>query len=115
MSKLFYTDPLAAAIMAREFGVKIYSGDLIANNIWTWRDAAAAASELIGNFEGEILGIHPDSYHVFEPQVGDMCEVHINSILIVHTAWRKYIPKTWDFKQIIQRNNKPFFTPQSED
>jgi hypothetical protein len=66
MTRHFYTDPLAAAWMAKHFGIEF--------RYWRWNDLSfqftpvnARAVEL----DSSKLYIHPDSLHLLEPQVGD--------------------------------------------
>ena len=73
MPKLFYTDPLVAAYMAREFGVKV----LVENPAWgvgghIWSDSPNDIYNGWIEFDGEEGNIHPDSHHIFEPQKVDM-------------------------------------------
>ena len=77
-----------------------------------------------GIYGGEYYYIHPDSYSVFEPIVGDLVtnignvgwmvngfEVHDNiTHLVHHTANGKMFTRMSE-AVIIQRNSKPFFTP----
>ena len=124
--KLYYKDPLAAAYMAREFGVKIQFAT------W-WTDDF---DDIISEYnEGEIfpskLYIHPDSYHIFEPHVGDVASYYFgkqrdiyHGVLIkkddkvfatTFHGHQKEIGTFWEvsreIEKIIQRNNKPFFIP----
>jgi hypothetical protein len=66
--KWYYTDPLAAAWMAKHFGMK-FTDSLMAVNI----DMSVVTPETADNlFEGnDKFTIHPDSLHLLEPQDGD--------------------------------------------
>ncbi len=105
--KKYYNDPLAAAYMAMEFGVK-YVDDNPKAGTETW----------LGKFlYADKYHIHPDSYHIFEPQVGD---VIIDAL--GQTLKQGNMSKTDCFMlvkdgvcRIIQRNDKPFFWPESEE
>jgi len=114
MNKNVNTDPLAAAYMAREFGMEFD----IPN------DKYGKAKDYSITYACEEFGvkppfyIHPDSLPILQPQDGD---VYLN------TAGRpeiwherqflngRWVKMTWhkDYK-IIQRNNKPFFAPLEE-
>ncbi|QDP62904.1 MAG: hypothetical protein Unbinned5081contig1002_9 [Prokaryotic dsDNA virus sp.] len=110
MTKLYYADPLSAAYMAREFGVKMYiEGSNVELN--SWNDFFVEyGGGTIDAFSDEFY-VHPDSYHIFEPQVGDVFEDANHRILKKHKHTIAVIhPIT-----IIQRNNRPFFWPESEE
>ena len=104
--KLYYTDPLAAAYMSREFGIKIYANQKCTCSYEQPRDIAGD----VPNFY-----IHPDDCHIFEPQVGDKDEdgfrfengawvrIEMNGYIIIIDA---------DESDTARRNNKPFFWPE---
>ena len=61
MKRFFYTDPLAAAWMAKHFGMRFWNG--------------AHEIQMLPLVDGEKAGlwhIHPDSLHLLQPQVGDL-------------------------------------------
>lgn len=108
MSKLYYKDPLAAAYMAREFGVKF--------------DIPNSPTPLAMRREGKYY-IHPDSYHVFEPRVGDLvaygwvstpCQL-IGKVTNEAIFNAHGVPIERDkYRKIIQRKGKPFFMRKEE-
>ena len=132
MSKLYYNDPFVAAYMAREFGVKSRIqgyGDKSCLEFKYSNDWSDIVELWICEEQADERGIHPDSYSVFEPMVGDLI-----SWTIGHTKYDKEVivksvesngRHDLDFfaslfekpeykylgVKIIQRNNKPFFTP----
>lgn len=136
--KLYYTDPLAAAYMAREFGVVyktvIYSDGVIDGH--GDNSANGVCIDAVFTSEGETFAhdmvvkanIHPDSYSIFEPQKGD-CFSWFGWRLRI---WDKYRntrthstikranhllnvkANPGNFK-IIERNKKLFFWPESEE
>ncbi len=144
MKKLFYTDPLAAAYMAREFGVEI-----LIENIRYQPDNGEDPNILTSDYQKIIDAftfnsgdVSPDSYHIFEPQVGDLIldtdednETFVQWVLekgddeyivddrlyngkVRSGAYNNgYDSKVFfdQFDKIIQRNNKPFFHPLSEE
>lgn len=130
--KLFYTDPLAAIYMAREFGVKFIDAEKLVyddGDINYFFDIFANVDDVINAYTKEHY-IHPDSYDIFEPQKDDLVDLgdhgfafvterkgnNINCALfhIENCAWKDgYWHRRW--VPIIQRNNKPFFTPESEE
>lgn len=98
--KYFYTDPLEAAYMAKHFGVKFHDYD------WSF--------DLIECLEGithdRNYVIHPDIYHILEPQVGDLLlwSGHY------HVAYTEDEAKKFKYGKIIQRNGKAFFWPEMD-
>jgi hypothetical protein len=70
MSKLYFDDPLYAAIAARDFGVKLqWAYDAGA----THRDTnmlMVMSEESMRPYQRNTY-IHPDSYHIFEPKPED--------------------------------------------
>lgn len=137
--KLYYTDPLAAAYMAREFGVEFipnvrgYSHAVIDltlrgdnNEIVAWLMVDGELdgwNRRIGEAlkPGEKIYIHPDSYDIFEPKVGDL---YTDSNLLPSGLYGSVVTETdyatHAFKEdfdgrIIQRDNKPFFWPEVDD
>ena len=121
MSKLYYDDALAAAYMAREFGIKSQYYDQEAQEFKDERIRTIYESIPYNN---QKFYIHPNSCSVFEPMVGDLVtnignvgwmvngfEVHDNiTHLVHHTANGKMFTRMSE-AVIIQRNSKPFFTP----
>lgn len=65
MTKYFYDDPIAAAWMAKHFGMEFViepSGDVV-----TWKEfGVVSLKSWVERFY-----IHPDSLHLLEPQNGD--------------------------------------------
>jgi len=126
--KLYYTDPLAAAYMAKEFGVKFSA------KLWEHREIVEDlfdAYDFIRRYEaqlsseqpnGPLIYIHPDSYHIFEPQDGDWGRTSSG-----YWCYYEKDNESWwmaghgltrvedDLVKIIQRNHKPFFMPESDD
>lgn len=167
MTKLYYDDPLAAAYMAREFGVKYtnfkwYEQEetffdpkpderfyrRIFSQIIEWyrnpeyemqklEESCVSLEEFQkGVAEIEIkrvprpskIHIHPDSYDVFKPTVGDMVRfrdkyaayVYADDLMSTPSPDLKHANPCYEFepnkinKHIIQRDNKPFFMPKEE-
>lgn len=140
MTRYYYTDPLKAAWMAREFGMKLicyyepedegleYAGD---EESYPFEHAAIHA-EMWGDVITEKCRrqyIHPDSLKILEPQVGDLILFEWGALTYVTPAW------VHEFKdgecrvvcgpqgpddiclpieecEIIQRNGKAFFWPE---
>ncbi len=127
--KRYYTDPLAAAFMSREFGVelnKYVTTPASAKGIGytSFKKApykSAVRDELYSKTRKYY--IHPDSYHIFEPQAGDVgfdrgCTAACHVRIINERRWCfDSDPQGWpmcDGFKIIQRDNKPFFWPKEE-
>jgi len=152
----FYTDPLAAAIMTKEFGVEFANSirdiheDCQRNLEMMWGKTIISGSlELQRGQIYKKYYIHPDSLPIFEPQVGDFVSTNCDRILKIDeyksADWYnenfgikealaagkikepmrdEYILITEPLSRIalhresidkiIQRQGKPFFTPQEE-
>lgn len=134
MTRYFYNDPLAAAYMAREFGVQLqywYSGikAIYPDRIEIFGEEFREIPQNWHTSLADILGggmhlnharyyIHPDSLPIFEPRMGDLCEFtrYDDDGELIENEFAEYgnvfpigIPDL-----IIQRDNKPFFWPESE-
>ena len=127
--KLYYTDPLASAYMAREFGVKFINYDN-GDREYGFDDIIDSPIGLYDNVDAMVvyphprdhykLYIHPDSYHIFESMAGDVFRttradaISVEFIMsdIRAIEFKNFI-KTQGAK-IIQRDNKPFFWPEEE-
>jgi len=116
--KLFYTDPLAAAIMARDFGVKIQGYYNVTKNlgdVLSWEN-------IMESRHFPKYYVHEDSYHIFEPQDGDLgVDIKGNyAEYILDEDDELYWASIDDelFRQTtaktIQRDSKPFFNPERE-
>lgn len=122
MTKLYYTDPLKAAYMAREFGVEMCAAvkDELCGYIYSYnyggdwlsiildskgiRDSAWAKPE---NFH-----VLPEFHHIFEPQQGD-----IDSFGAEYSRGVWFYgdyEQVYDYAKIIMRNGKHFFMPEVE-
>jgi hypothetical protein len=67
--KYYYTDPLAAAWMAKQHGMRFENIDL--PDDLKRNEAPVSSLDDAGYGDGKIY-IHPDSAHLLEPQVGDL-------------------------------------------
>lgn len=119
--KMYYTDPLRAALMAREFGVKFNfeemrqdyeSGGLKAKRslkkIKSWKTIIEIGKHC------DKFYIHPDSLALFEPREGDMIiEYDDNEIRQCFLRLNSEQTPAAPYK-IIQRDNKAFFMPEVE-
>ena len=131
--RMFYTDPLKAAIMARDFGVKFH----VDNSekpvpIWVF-------GRWLENRWDKIAVVAADSEHIFQPQVGDIVvfsaddgSLCVDAVEQVYFDGDESYPYTGDSgtviqlcashpdwlharkARIIQRNGKAFFMPEKE-
>ena len=110
--RYYYTDPLAAAWMARHFGMAFErsDGDLLLDFDDMADDLAIhIASDL---WDGKYF-VHPDSLHLLEPLEADLyATVHGCGWLAITPgeSWKK---QCYPFR-IIQRDGKPFHWPEPE-
>ena len=132
----YYTDPLQAAIMSQEFGVEYIKDNLCDEeamrywriNVLTSFTPNKAQLKLTNKHNTKIC-IHPDSYDIFKPRVGDLIaetNKRLGFILGIESdeEGRVDIMMDWDDKKdytvdieienIIQRDGKPFFTPKEQ-
>ena len=123
--KKYYDDPLIAAYMCREFGVKVCLLNTESPDpLFSLSDLAYAIKvQSMGVVIKENYYIHPDSLHIFEPQVGDLItqdgdsfchkvvSVGDNEQPVCFYTGVLYEPYWSD---IIQRNGKHFFMPMDE-
>lgn len=98
--RYFYTDPLAAAWMAKHFGM-VFRENPPQDDGWVSPP----------NDVRERYIICPDSLHLLEPQDKD---IYINTARSPE-IWHSATGLSWHKRyKIIQRDGKPFFWPESE-
>lgn len=122
MTRYFYTDPLAAAWMAKHFGmrlslsafdsdeVKLYNGEvkLLCNTL-----VVCSTGFVAGLADGKFY-IHPDSVKLLEPQEGDVCE-HPMLKNYYHIDGEENSRWANDLRmKIIQRNGIAFMWPETD-
>lgn len=127
MKRYYYTCPLQAAYMAKEFGMIFFTPEDEEYNEEIYADGNV---ECAFEFDGvERLYIHPDSVHMLEPKTGDVitslvteygyvvpsriAEIQNGNLYSKSCDGRKWIPYGGK-SRIIQRNAKPFFWPEVE-
>lgn len=133
---MYYKDLFAAAYMAREFSVNLESkfGDDYFCPVEDYirqdcESEGLSTEDLIKFLERGVQYIEPDSYYIFEPQVGDLVSTSFKgkvitgcvegsnfAKLVVHGVYNHspYLTQCRSTK-IIQRNNQPFFWPEIEE
>lgn len=140
MTKLFYTNPLHAAIMYQSFGVKLYIK--VPKNKWRyygtkdgtvdWLKTEASKGWIeVANVKGALyylarvspgkIYIRPDSHGIIAPHSGDL-GIRANDYELAwyhdNGRWhaidrREYLQRGESLK-IIMRNNEPFYMPESK-
>lgn len=132
MNKLHYDDPLKAAYMAREFGVKYYD----VNEPFNETDGHCFGKHCsdhplnprtdLGNFTvARYYAIHPDSYSIFEPREGDLVSSEAFDDYRFLNEWSRgtgffvaygdeILCRPDEVDTIILRDNKHFFMPKQE-
>lgn len=127
----FYTDPLAAAWMAKHFGM-LFGHDTAKYGI-VWFDNAddclmEASRDAMEKYSFKWF-VSPDSLHLLEPKAGDYCVIDNEriercqaiaseqeigglkrSVILLDGSYRL----RHEVKRIIQRDGKPFFWPEVE-
>jgi len=131
--KLYYDNPLHAALMAEQFAVSytaIHPKSLATFDI-SAEDMVESMSDCGGDWNTDYYWIHPDSLHIFEPQVGDLVEgkdkygVKIGILGNIATKLKdkpcsvSFITDSIGIKYnnihtIIRRNGLPFLMPKEE-
>lgn len=130
MTNLYYDDPLQAAWMIREFGVKIRGLYLHGNEDeedMTVEQIAVAIDRVHGCDVPTRYNIHTDSLHVFEPMDGDLVHIkyyvkNIDGVPAPSNTYSGYmmleqssgLENDRTERQIIQRNGKAFFMPKEQ-
>lgn len=111
MSKYYYTDPLAAAWMAKHFGMKFYEffpeSDVA---MIRWKNKLCVVDKIY---------IHPDSLHLLEPKIQDLaimpCEGGGTCFITFNRDKDLMAVKKRSYMiHIIYRNGIPFMWPESE-
>lgn len=125
-----YTDPLQAAFMARDYGVK-FTSQMLFQRI--------RRGEILSVSDGEKYIVAPESEHIFQPQVGDVVTFKTDDgCLCVDAVEQVYFQGDESYPyvgngdtviqlcashpdwihaadtKIIQRNGKAFFMPEEE-
>lgn len=103
---LYYTDPLVAAYMAREFGV----GFLNKEHVPVTHDCLILD---IVSKHSDCYAISLDSYHIFKRQAKDLLQSPTRGedhVIYIHPEHNAHMAE-W---HIIQREGKQFFWPEKE-
>jgi len=119
MNRPHYKDPLAAAWMAKYFGMKYICSNT--NAPVEYSGAALDCSEDMRNDPSIKLVIHPESLHLLEPQNDDLVKVRkreedgTERRLFPFPEFLTYNPHfAGDVICIVQRNRIAFIWPESE-
>ena len=111
--RFFYTDPLAAAWMAKHFGMRFMTRKGIGSRGLLFSQLLTAAHM---NKEVAYL-VSPDSEHMLEPQVGDTISTtdwDRGTFRMITNDMRLKLSKGLRDVRIIQRNGIAFHWPESE-
>lgn len=118
-SRYFYTDPLAAAWMAKHFGMDVRidcpDGERFLDAITTHGVNTFGGAIAANNYTR--FYIHPDSLLLLEPQVGDALQLNDKPYIISLIGYeieRLAHRKRHEKARIILRNGIPFMWPESE-
>jgi hypothetical protein len=124
-SRHFYTDPLAAAWMAKHFGMEF-------ENTSEWDGEFDLGFFEVSPYGDEISSgidvgikdkyfIHPDSLHLLDPKAGDLVDgIRIGTVFEVNGNELSVDVHGGDWEMdadrvtILQRDGKPFFWPEVE-
>lgn len=123
MKKYFYTDPLKAAWMTREFEIKIeLNGNSFSDNF----NFASISLETAKTFNIRYY-IHTDFHEMFNPKENDLiisggmiiqskeCLDYTNLPIVCPLVHIKGYNSFDESLKIIQRNGKAFFMPEVEE
>ena len=136
--KLYYTCPIRAAYMSKEFGVKIQS--TFCDTLRDEDQGETIVAQTVDCVLEAPYYVHPDSLPIFEPQVGDVLRLYFHTpeqddaagAVMTGFYWGGGEVITWfrnpgdgsidrqvqkiDDHQwrIIQRQGNPFFWPETE-
>jgi len=125
MTKYYYTDPIKAAYMMMEFGVKINlvsdaSGQEIGFEFVTFEgsdDVFKMMHYIYGRAKsyGDGFKVHPDSEHIFEPRPWDRTIFTDGAMTSFNRIEEDETAILLSGEQIIVRDNKHFFMPEVEN
>lgn len=109
--KYFYTDPLAAAFMAKHFGMIFWTGCEDASPDDADNIRSALEEEAItGNPSEGRFHIHSESLHLLEAKIGDLLTGPNGKVAMFYMGDTNPSSRC----PIIQRDGKPFHWPESE-
>lgn len=115
--RYYYTDALAAAWMAREFGVEFA---IPSYEIW-FGTSIETMRELCRYCHDDYFYLTPDSEKILEPQEGDIKTIeHAPPMARTRDDFKESLAETLGITQpsiitkVIQREGKPFFWPEVE-
>jgi hypothetical protein len=125
--RYFYTDPLAAAWMAKQFGMTFQQRALVPRGPDGSIDGgdffechAAWQDWQIDSPLHSRYFINPDSLHLLEPKIGDLVELHylvsgtFHCVSVGAHMIHSLESDTETVNRIIQRNGVAFMWPESE-
>lgn len=116
MTRYFYTDPLAAAWMAKHFEMRFTNGSADNHEVMRSYPSLFELDDGLNRYEynGKYY-IHPDSVYLLKPRKGDrlLWRGYGRTEWKYEEAYYHTEMKGWDFL-ILQRNNIPFMWSDHE-
>lgn len=114
-TRYFYTDPLAAAWMASNYGMAFENARLTLIQGGPGNSNYSDISWSLRIYDNCFPIIHPDSLHLLEPKVGDLVEEALDGKVCNGHSFDYFSDPHRIIERIIQRDGKPFFWPESEE
>ncbi|WP_143393538.1 hypothetical protein [Fimbriiglobus ruber] len=120
MTRFFYRDPIAAAWMARQFGMRFRSWEQEFEFRPDDLEFAVQRAMRDERLKQPPIRVHPDSVGLLEPREGDL--VFTGLKFEYELVWRDHKGLRIDTSQgtryptglmVIQRNGKPFIWPEA--
>lgn len=120
--RYYYTDPLIAAYMAKYFDFMIYTSFGRNGNGKRKQSVNSLALHANNYHDTMKFYIHPDSLHLLEPKIGDLCEKKVTHSYCHYCGWDSlfYADSNDSIElygkgaKIIERQGKPFMWPEEE-
>lgn len=116
MNRYFYKDPLAAAWMAKHFGMRFAVNPQVIQQHFDLVDIDAMDEDFQAsatNGDEWLFFVHPDSLSLLEPREADLYACDTGCGWLATTpgeSWKKQVAPF----RIIQRNGIAFMWPESE-
>lgn len=107
----FYRDPLAAAWMAKHFGMRFsgWDAEYVLSDFFCLDDGYEISERECSYY------IHPDSLHLLEPKDGDLLEWDYGAGVVGYKGGCGEGQFGDRVRSIIQRNGIPFMWPETEN
>lgn len=109
----YYTDPLKAAWMAREFGVRL--GYYQNNGTFVEYEKPITGMDCAWRIIGSGFYLHPENFIIFEPKEGDIAWWKISYDGRCLAKATPLLMKQGSLHSFIERDGKAFFAPEVEN